>query len=305
MKEVQAPRGVAVIGAGGIGGVLASELADAGNRVTMCLRTPFDRLEVAIGGESRVVPVELATDPDRVGRADVVFVTTKAQDTAGAAPWLAALGDEGTIVVAVQNGVRHEERLRGLAVSATVLPAIIYCGAERVAPGRIVHHAGTQLILPKGEAGEKVKAVLAGSRFEVLLPDDFLTATWTKLLSNVAVNPLTALTLRRMEVFGEPDVLALASALLREAAEVGRAEGAALTDDVLAKLEKSYAGLAERANAGSSMLYDRLAGQPLEHEFITGAVVEAADRHGLAVPVHRAILALLRAVSGRPPGGAA
>jgi len=47
---------------------------------------------------------------------------------------------------------------------------------------------------------------------------------------------------------------------------------------------------------GSSMLYDRLAGRPLEHEFITGAVVNAAARHGIAVPLNEALLALLRAL---------
>ena len=49
-------------------------------------------------------------------------------------------------------------------------------------------------------------------------------------------------------------------------------------------------------SGGSSMLYDRLAGRPLEHEFITGAVVSAAARHGIAVPLNEALLALLRAL---------
>jgi 2-dehydropantoate 2-reductase len=43
------------------------------------------------------------------------------------------------------------------------------------------------------------------------------------------------------------------------------------------------------------MLYDRLAGRPLEHEYITGAVVRAAEQHGITVPLNRAMLALLRA----------
>ena len=46
-------------------------------------------------------------------------------------------------------------------------------------------------------------------------------------------------------------------------------------------------------DTGSSMLFDRLAGRPLEHQGLTGAVVRAADRHGLEVPLNRAILALL------------
>ena len=45
-----------------------------------------------------------------------------------------------------------------------------------------------------------------------------------------------------------------------------------------------------------------LAGRPLEHEFLTGAVVRAAQRLAVDAPLNRAMLALLGAVSGRPAG---
>ena len=56
-----------------------------------------------------------------------------------------------------------------------------------------------------------------------------------------------------------------------------------------------YAGL--DAGSGTSMLEDRLAGRPTEHEEITGAVVRAAERHGVAAPLNQALLALLAAAS--------
>jgi 2-dehydropantoate 2-reductase len=43
------------------------------------------------------------------------------------------------------------------------------------------------------------------------------------------------------------------------------------------------------------MLYDRLAGRPLEYEALSGAVVRAAERHGIDVPLNRALYALLSA----------
>jgi 2-dehydropantoate 2-reductase len=46
------------------------------------------------------------------------------------------------------------------------------------------------------------------------------------------------------------------------------------------------------------MLFDRLAGRPLEHQGLTGAVVRAAERHGIDVPLNRAILALLEGLDG-------
>jgi 2-dehydropantoate 2-reductase len=46
----------------------------------------------------------------------------------------------------------------------------------------------------------------------------------------------------------------------------------------------------------SSMLYDRLAGRPLEHQHLTGEVVRRGADHGILVPVNAALLALLDAI---------
>jgi 2-dehydropantoate 2-reductase len=48
------------------------------------------------------------------------------------------------------------------------------------------------------------------------------------------------------------------------------------------------------------MLYDRLAGLPLEHDYITGAVIRTAEQHGIDVPLNRAIYALVNALSHAP-----
>jgi 2-dehydropantoate 2-reductase len=48
------------------------------------------------------------------------------------------------------------------------------------------------------------------------------------------------------------------------------------------------------------MYFDRLAGRPLEIEALTGAVVAAGERHGLATPINRALLTLARAASEAP-----
>ena len=48
---------------------------------------------------------------------------------------------------------------------------------------------------------------------------------------------------------------------------------------------------------GTSMYFDRLAGRRLEVEALTGAIVAAGDRHGMAMLLNRALLALLRAIN--------
>ena len=68
---------VAVIGSGGIGGYIASELHDAGREVRLCVRTPFDALEVTDGRGTRTVPVAIMTEPSTLGPVPWAFLTTK------------------------------------------------------------------------------------------------------------------------------------------------------------------------------------------------------------------------------------
>lgn len=288
---------VAIIGSGGIGGYLAGELVGAGRDVTMCVRTRFDRLVIESGGTTREVPVRQAGDPAEVKPVRWVLLTTKAQDTDGAKPWLDALVGPDTTLVMVQNGIGHMERARPVANGAGILPAIIYCSAERDRPGHIVHHGAAKLVISRDTASGALVELFAGTGFEVQEVDDFTTAAWRKLCNNLVGNAVTALTLRRGNVFREAAILDLAREILNEALVVAQAEGAKLTQ---AEIDQSLAGMGRfGTDAGTSMLYDRLAGRPLEHEALTGALVAAADRHGIPVPVNRTLLALLTAVSGQ------
>jgi 2-dehydropantoate 2-reductase len=50
------------------------------------------------------------------------------------------------------------------------------------------------------------------------------------------------------------------------------------------------------------MLQDLDAGRPTEIEYLSGAMVRAAEARGTAVPVNRAVAALVRQASGAAPG---
>jgi 2-dehydropantoate 2-reductase len=290
------PQRVAVIGAGGIGGFFAARAHDAGHRVVVCVRTPVEHLVIEEAGERRAVAVAITGDPAEVGPAEWILVATKAQDTAAALPWVRALYRPGSTVAVLQNGVDHAVRLGGAVPAAAILPAVVNCGAERVAPGHVVHHQASRLIVPQGEPAQRLKQLFADTDVEVVETGDFRTESWRKLLANVAVNPLTALTMRRIGVLRQPDLKELARGLVLEAVAVGQAAGAKVRRADAERVLDAPNRL--KAEAGTSMLYDRLAGRPLEHEYITGAVVAAAERHGIPVPLNRAILALLRAASG-------
>ncbi|HEY3501176.1 MAG TPA: 2-dehydropantoate 2-reductase [Actinocatenispora sp.] len=286
---------VAVVGGGAIGGFLAGAVHDAGHPVTLCLRTPIDALTVRTGARVATVPARLVTDPAGETPVEWLLVATKAQDTPAAAGWLSALAGASTTVVVLQNGVDHADRVGSLIGKATLLPALVYVAAERPEPGLVVHRGGNRLVVPAGAAGRAFGELLAGSGLRVEPVADFRTEAWRKLLTNVAANPITALTLRRLGVLAEPDVAELARAVLAEGVAAAAADGAALGPDEIARTVRFYRRFG--ADDGTSMLYDRLAGRPLEADLITGAVVAAADRHHVPVPLNRALLALLRAVN--------
>lgn len=288
---------VAVIGLGAIGTMFAAALAEAGHPVTVCGRTPVDRVEVTDGDGTRTFPVTWVADAGQATEVPWVLLATKIHQTASTADWLTATTGPRSHVVVAQNGIDHHERVQPLAPDATIVPALVYLNAERAGPGSAVVRppADHDLVLPADEAGTATAKMCRDAGLRVTSVGDFRTAAWSKLLTNAAGNPITALTGRRVEVLREPAVAALAMDVLREAVAVGRAEGAALDDGDAVRTLTWLQALA--AGSTSSMLQDREAGRPLEYEGLTGAIVRLGDHHGVPVGANRTLLALLAALS--------
>lgn len=292
-----------MVGVGAVGGVVAAGLVSTGRAdVTACVRAPVGRLRIdRADGKSLEAAVPEVLDPARVSPVDWVVLATKAHQTAGVAPWLARLCGAGTRVAVLQNGVEHRERVAPLAGPARVLPAVVEIAAESLARGHVRLFDRPRVVVPAGDDGAAFAALCDGSGISVASTDDFVTAAWRKLCLNVANGAVTALTMRRMPVFDSPRVRELGRALVEEARRVGTASGADLPEDMADQVMTRL--LAMPAESGSSMLWDRLAGRPLEYDARNGAVVRAGARLGIPTPCNATVTALLEAVSG--PGSEA
>jgi 2-dehydropantoate 2-reductase len=295
---------VAVVGLGSIGGIAAACLAEAGRHdVIGCARKPIDTLTLERPGRTVTPPLPVITDPAEATPADWVLVVTKTQDTAAAAPWLARLCTRSTRVAVLQNGIDHVERVAPLANGATVVPVIVYYNGERLAPDRLrMRVAGDHdLAVPDDAGGRAFAALAAGTPLRVLVEPDFVTLKWRKLLLNAVANPITALTMQRQAVLRRPDIHALCLDVLDETVKVARADGATLPDDEPRLAMERL--LQFSPELGTSMYFDRMAGRSFEVEALTGAVVAAGERHGIATPLNRVFLALLRAINEAPRDG--
>jgi 2-dehydropantoate 2-reductase len=289
---------VAVVGLGSIGGVAAGCLTAAGrNDVVVCLRRPIERLTLDRPDGTVELPLQSRTDPTRAEPVDWVLLCTKAHQTESAAPWLSRLCTPQTRVAVLQNGIDHAARVAPLVNGATVLPVIVYYNGERLAPDhvRMRRASNDDVVVANDETGRAFARLFDGTGLHVLLSDDFATLLWRKLLINAIANPITALTLQRQAVLRRPDIQDLCRAVLGEAVAVARAEGARLADDEPARTIAAL--MTFSGELGTSMYFDRLAGRQMEVEALTGAIVAAGERHGIAMPINRTLLTLLRAIN--------
>ncbi len=298
MSEQSSRMTIAVVGLGSIGGIIAGLLQAAANHdVIACVRRPLDRLTVERAEGVVDVPLRALTDPAHATPVDWVLLSTKAQDTASAASWLERLCGPQTRVAVLQNGIGHAERLAPLVGPAIVVPTIVYYNAERLAPDRVrMRRAGEyEFAVGDDTDGRAFEALLDGTLMRVLRTADFTTRAWRKLLLNAVANPITALTLQRQAVFRRDDIKALCLAILEEAANVGRADGAQLAPNEAERMLATL--LTYPPDAGTSMYFDRVAGRPFEADALTGAIVAAGERHRVATPLNGLLLTLLRATS--------
>lgn len=291
---------VVVIGPGAIGGAVAGAVVESGGRLTIAARRPFDELEV-IHPEGRVTAkVECLANPEELDPADHVLLGVKAHQTESAAGWLAAaVGSDSTLVV-LQNGVEHVERLRPFVPrGASIVPAVIAMPSRSIAPGKIRVAAPGSLTVPNDAASRRFADSIDSQFLRVQTTDDWKTAAWAKLLLNAAAGGIATLSRRDNRVLGsDGEARSLVLSLMLEIATVARAEGAEIPD---AKVEDLLESLIRRAGSHlSSIVVDRIEGRATEWDARNAVVGRIAARHGIDVPLNRAMTTLIRL--GEPEG---
>jgi 2-dehydropantoate 2-reductase len=293
------PSTVAVLGPGGVGGLLAAALARRGDQVT-CLAPPATAAHLAEHGlELRSpalgdahVKVEAATRLEQP--VDVCLVTVKATqlEQAVAAVPAGALGDG--LVVPFLNGVDHVAWLRRRYPPGQVAAGAIAVESTRVAPG-VIEHATPFAIMelaPRWARVEDLGARLAETGLDVTVRDDEALVLWTKLS---IIAPIALVTTWTAAPFGEARARHLdeAVAVAREVVQAARADGVELDEAATVdRIDQIPDGLR------SSMQKDAAAGRPIELDAIGGAILRAADRAGTQAPVTARLVADLRARFG-------
>src|SRR5271165_2675792 len=283
-----------ILGAGGVGGLIAACLARSGAPVTLVVRPeslakyPTQlKLESPFGNFT--VPVSRAAEVPAV---DVLWITTKATQLEAA---LAAFTHPEKVraIVPLLNGVDHIPLLRSKYGTDKIIPATIAVESERVAPGHIIHPSPFARLSFSSQGKSLLGATadqLQKMGFECRFVDDEPTLMWSKLiflapfaLSTTAFNCTTG------DIFTDPEKRQLGLASMRETSAVAIAEGAKIDIDAM------IAGVMKMpGNMRSSMQKDVERGNPPELDGIAGPILRGGAKHGIEIPATKKLVAMVQ-----------
>ncbi|MFI7094311.1 ketopantoate reductase family protein [Streptomyces lydicus] len=283
------PLTVAVLGPGGVGGLIGALLARHGHRV-ICLAGEATAAALSQGGvrveSAQYGDFTAAVEADtRLREAvDAVFVTVKQTSLDEALDRVPAPALGNAVVIPLLNGLDHLRLLRERYPAAEVAAGTIRVEATRTAPGRINHtspFANLELAAPLDEFAEQLRHAGLG----VTLRSDETAMLWDKL---AFLAPLALLTTRHRADVGtirsdrRPELLTV----LDEITAVAQAAGAPVsTETVLSFFDRVPDTMK------SSMQRDAEAGRPLEVDAIGGAVLRAGAAHHVETPVTARLVA--------------
>jgi 2-dehydropantoate 2-reductase len=289
---------VAVLGPGGVGGLLGALLARAGNSVVMlagdrtarAIAQQGLRLESGLFGDFKV---EVETADRLTGEVEACLITVKATQLDDALRRVPADVLGQGLVVPFLNGIDHVGKLRRQYPAANVVAATIRVETTRVEPGVIrqtspfasVEIAASE---PARRRVELLAAQLRASGLNVRIRNDETAMLWDKL---AVLAPLALLTTHERAAVGTIRTKRREEALvvISEVAAVAKSQGAAGDSDAAVRMLD-----AAPESFQSSMQRDQAAGQPLELDAIGGAVLRAAAQAGIDVPVTARLVEELR-----------
>jgi 2-dehydropantoate 2-reductase len=296
---------IAIVGAGGVGGLVGGLLAHAGNEVAFvargaqlaALREGGLRIE-SPRGAFQLARVEASDDPAQLRAADAVLVAVKSWQVAEIAPRLGPLVAPGGFVVPLENGVDAAPALVRALGEGRVAGGFCAMLAWLESPG-FVRHAGEVLRVVVGERSgggsprlERLVERLNAAKIDASIAPDIEAALWEKFLFIAAFGGVAAACrVPAQAVRSTPETRALLTAAMEEIAQLARARGVRLGESAVRNSLAMVDALP--AGATASMQRDIQAGRPSELQDQLGAVVRLASEAGVATPTCACLLAVL------------
>ena len=308
----------AIFGAGATGTVLGALISKRGKQIDLITRNAehvnaLNTHGAHITGKAEFTQNVTALLPENAqGLYDIIFLMTKQTANKSAYEFIKAHLSDSGVVCTLQNGLPEAELAdavgeeRCLGCTATFGATFKKAGEAELTSEKISFALGSPFGNNQQIPTVKEYLQCAGS---VTIINNFTGARWAKLAINAAFSPLSAITgLTFGQVAKDKRGRKIALYLLNEAFAAAKSNGvkiAKIQGHDIVKLFGCKGGI-KRAislkllplavkshkNIVSGMYFDLKAGKACEIEYLNGAVVNAAKKGGIEVPLNEKVIAL-------------
>ena len=307
---------IAIFGIGAIGGYIAGRLTNAGEEVSLISRgetlNSIRNSGLTIHNEETnytVNPKHITDDPKEIGIVDAIIICVKADAVQIASEMIKPLVDENTIILQTQNGLTASQTIGQILGQEKVLEGICNFGAQVINPG-IVRGMANNPMLTIAETNNKkterlllLQSTLKNAGFNVVIPESFQVAQWSKLMAVSALGSIGSITRSNSPIWRQiPSVVEMWVKNMEETRDVAKS----LNIDVPYKDIQDRIDNLPQGVGSTSMHRDIADGKPSEIEHQIGSIVRIAKENNVSIPVntfiYNALLPLEKLARGEISG---
>jgi 2-dehydropantoate 2-reductase len=256
---------------------------------------------ITLTGEKRRYSLNITHEAAAIGPCDLVLMNVKSHQTRSAAERLPTMLGAGGIGLTLQNGIGNLESMAEVVGPQRLLAGVTMLGVTKVEVNRIRHAGLGEIILGRPPASQvqdpeitAIVDVFKQAGLECRESADITAVLWNKLLINVGINPVTALTrLPNGRLPATPAAWEVVKAAVQEAGAVAEARGIALAAEPVSQVKKVCEAT---ANNYSSMLQDVLARRRTEVQAINGQIVSHGRQLKIPTPINTLLTNLIKAL---------
>jgi 2-dehydropantoate 2-reductase len=294
-----------VLGAGAIGSLIGGLLSEVGLDVTLVGRLPHMKairshgLHISGATGSKTIRIKAEVDTSAIKEeADIILCTVKAYDTKQAAIDTKNLMSKESLFLCIQNGLDVEKEAAEVLGEGNVGRGVTSNGALFIKPGYIKHTGVGETVIGCPDARwrtatNRLVEFLNAAGLPATLTKDISKVVWSKVLVNVGINAIGAIThLKNGELLLNPHLKHLMESAIREGLFVAEKVGLNLKDENI--VEKTFEIAEATAANKNSMLQDVEKGKKTEIDFINGAIARIGKRMGIPIPINDTLTSLVK-----------
>jgi 2-dehydropantoate 2-reductase len=288
---------IVIMGSGAMGGYIGGRLAQAGRDVTFidrghhlqAMRQNGLQLQ-SPAGDFLIKPIKATDDPAEIGPVDLIFFCVKSYDVLPAAEMLQPMMGPLTVIIPIQNGIGHVEKIASVLGAEHVLGGMSLIMGTVAEPGIVQHYLAPDTLefgeIKGGHSSrcDRIERVLAVSGFKATVCPNIVERMWWKLAAYSGVGVFCVVRGDKGMIWAASETKALYRQAIAEAVTVAQAKDIPLADSVPDEHIAILDPLPPQWKP--SMLVALEQGHRLELDSIQGALCAIGREVGVPTPIN-------------------